>query len=517
MSNVFRVCQSIAALAMLIVASGCASVPPDHGRGVVDELVAERGRTTDAPTVELVAMLTERPLTAESAVRIALINNPDLQSSYASLGFGAADVYEAGRIRNPAFSGSFLGSNAASDGAQITLSLVVSFTDLITLRSRSRLSRGAFAALQQEVGGVVLGIAAKTERAYYRYVGAQQVAAMRGHISKASTLSAALAQRYLEAGNLTARHLAMEKAAASEARLKTLEADMAALEARTDLAGLLGISAGDPWKAPAALHPPLEAEDDLDHLIKLALETRLDLAAARTRADVLSDRLGVVSWTRWLGDLDAGIERERETDGTRLTGPAVSWEVPIFNQHQDALVRANTDMQLAINQVRRITLEVENGIRLAYAEVEAARARIEEFRTKLIPMRLETVERAQEELNFMLIGIFELIALKQDEYDAYQGYLEAITDYWLGRADLAMAAGRSLPSSAQLGDQIIDVEQLMQPEANNMDKDGMDIDGSGMGRMDHSGHQRRNEETSSDTGDESPNQSHQHHNKRGES
>ena len=31
----------------------------------------------------------------------------------------------------------------------------------------------------------------------------------------------------------------------------------------------------------------------------------------------------------------------------------------------------------------------------------------------------------------MLIGAFELIAIKQDEYDTYQGYLEAIGDYWV--------------------------------------------------------------------------------------
>ena len=81
-------------------------------------------------------------------------------------------------------------------------------------------------------------------------------------------------------------------------------------------------------------------------------------------------------------------------------------------------------MQIAFSEVRRIATDVDNRVRLAYAALENARARIAEYRDVLIPQRIETVARAQEEVNFMLIGIFELIALKQDEYDAYQGYLD---------------------------------------------------------------------------------------------
>lgn len=502
MDSAFRVSCFIATLA---VASGCANVPQDLGRGSVDDLVAERGQMIEAPADELLASLTSSPLSAESAVRIALINNPDLQSSYASLGFGAADVYEAGRIRNPILSGILLDTNVPGEGNQVTLGLVASFTDLITLRSRSRLSRGAFAALQQEVGAEVLAVAAATERAYYHYVGAQQVAALRHQVAKAGTLSAALAQRFRDAGNLAPRELAMEKAAASEARLRAIEADATSQEARTELAGLLGLSVADPWQAPAALQMPLEDEDELNRLLELALDARLDLAAARTRADVLADRLGVVNWTRWLGELDMGFEHERDTDGARLTGPTLDWEVPIFNQNQDEVTRAKADLQIAINEVRRLTIDVDNEVRLVYAKLEAARARVDEFRNGLIPQRIETVARAQEELNFMLIGVFELIALKQDEYDAFQGYLEAITDYWLARADLALATGRALPSTARIGDQRIDVDELINPDRGNMNMD----------RMDHSGHQGMNDEATDDNNVPPGSEDHRHHKKGG--
>ena len=485
-------------LLAVVLLGGCSSIPADLGRGEVNELVAARGQTVDENTGKLLETLTSAPLSAESAVRIALINNPELQASYASLGFGAADVYEAGRIRNPILSGVFLDTNAAGERDQVTYGLVVSFTDLITLPARKRLSRGAFAAMKQRVGADVLGVAAAAEKAYYEYVGVQQVAALRAQIANAGELSARLAQRFFDAGNLAPRELAMERATASEARLNALEAANAAFAARTELADVLGLSVGASWTAPAALRLPATDEDDLDTLLALARESRLDLAAARTNADVLADRLGVVNWTRWLGELDVGAERERDTDGSRLAGPTVDWEVPIFNQHRDAVLRADAEFQVAISEFRRATIDVDNSVRLASAALENMRARIREYRTTLIPQRVEAVARAQEEVNFMLIGIFELISLKQDEYDAYQGYLEAIRDYWLARADLALAVGASLPSTANIGTERIDVDQFVQPQSGGMDHSGHDMNGAmampeAAGDetdmpMDHSGH-----------------------------
>ena len=126
------------------------------------------------------------------------------------------------------------------------------------------------------------------------------------------------------------------------------------------------------------MHLPLQHEDELDALLALALNSRLDLAAARTQADVLADRLGVVNWTRWLGELDVGAERERETDGVKLTGPTIDWEVPIFNQHRDALLRADANLQVAIAEVHRLLTAVDNEVRLAHARVENAKARVQD-------------------------------------------------------------------------------------------------------------------------------------------
>ena len=268
--------------------------------------------------------------------------------------------------------------------------------------------------------------------------------------------------------------------------------------ARTALAQILGLSVADNWTVPAQLPLPVAQEDELESLLLLAEKSRLDLAASRAQAAVRADQLGVVNWTRWLGELDIGFERERESGGGSLSGPSLAWEVPIFNQHEDAMLRADTELQIAINDVRRITLDVDNSVRLAYANVDNARARVVEYQDVLIPQRVATVSSAQQEFSYMLIGAFELIALKQDEYDTYQGYLEAIGDYWVARAELGLATGTTLPSNAQIGAESIDAQQFIKPAAGAMDHSAhgsMSGGASGMKDekpkptpMDHSGH-----------------------------
>ena len=85
--------------------AGCTSIPDDLGKSDVEALLNDRGVQTpeesQIDSKEYIDSLSSEALTADSAVRIALANNPKLKTTYAELGIAAADVYEAGRIHNP--------------------------------------------------------------------------------------------------------------------------------------------------------------------------------------------------------------------------------------------------------------------------------------------------------------------------------------------------------------------------------------------------------------------------------
>ncbi len=485
----------ITTIAIFLFLAGCTSIPKDLGRSDVNALISERGVPIESDMAtdkaDYIGTLLANPLTSDSAIRIALANNPQLKATYASLGIAAADVYEAGRIRNPVFSFTSLDSNVSGEMNQKTFGLILSFTDLITLPSRKRFAEGEFAAMKESISAEIVNVAAETEVAFYEFVAAKQVAALRTQIARAGELSLQLAKRYFDAGNLTPRELALEQAAASETKLAALEANAEAYGKRVELANLLGLSAAGNWTAPAKLPVPLAHEDDIDGLIKIAQQSRLDLAAARKRTDLLADRLGVTNWTRWLGELDFSIEHERDTDGADLTGPAIEWEVPIFTQNRDKPLRASAELKMAIAEVERLMVTIENGVRAAHVATLSAKDRVHEYQQQLIPARIEIVERAQEEEAFMLIGIFELLETKKDEYDAYKSYLVSVRDYWMARSELARAVGNTLPSSAHIGKEVLNVEDYIAPES---------------GEVDHTGHGDMQTETQSNE-----NGAHHHH------
>ncbi|NNC67000.1 MAG: TolC family protein [Gammaproteobacteria bacterium] len=480
-------------VAVLILLTGCTSIPDDLGRSEVNILLSKRGipvnESTTVTKQELLDSLTSKPLTSESAVRIALVNNPHMHATYAELGIAAADVYEAGRMRNPVFHFSSLDTNESGERNLTTFGLIASFTDLITLSSRKRYAAGEFSAMKQSVGAEVLAMAAEVESAFYHFVAAKQVAALRAQIAKSGAISLELAQRYYDAGNLSSREYAMEHASASELQLVSLEAEADAYEKRTELATLLGLSVVDDWDSPAQLPVPLKNEDDIDELLELAKDCRLDLAAANTRAELLANKLGVTNWTRFLGDLNVGIEHERESDGAELTGPALEWEISIFTQNRDQYLRVNAELKKAIAEVQYLTVAIENDVHLAHTATQNSKARLNEYRKKLIPARIESVERAQEEENFMLIGTFELLETKREEYDTYQGYLEVVRDYWLARTELANAIGTTLPSNVHIGDEQLDVKEYIAPKDSIMDHSGHNT----QPEVDHSSHEMQPE------------------------
>ena len=452
------------ALAGLSVLTGCASLPRERGYAETAALVdARTGRAANLPqeAVEPVtrAPVPREPLDIEQAVRLAFERNPRVREAYARLGVGRADLEEARRIANPTFGYAYL--DARGDGSQITRSVSVGLADLLLLPARKRFAEGELERLQASVAADLVDLAAQVEAAWYENVSARQVATMRDVVARAAEHSAELAQRFFRAGNIDRLQLERELAAAAQARIDAVRAQADALRARGTLAGLLSLPLTSPWRTTERLAEPPAVSTDADAIVRQALDQRLDLAAARQEVALLEDALGITRRWRWLGAIDVGYERESEIDGTVLRGPSLSLQLPIFNQSQGAVARARADLDAARARLDALALAVSNDASLGLERLAVTREIAERYRTALVPHREAIVARSQEQVNFMLIGVFELIVAKQDEYDAYQAYLEAVRDYWVARSDLRRLAGGRLPDDGTALEPTIGVESIL--------------------------------------------------------
>ncbi len=474
-------------LLLALSLTGCASLrtqPPDAS---INSLLQERGgpsaewseyRNSPADTATINEWILS-PIGPDTAVKIAMLRSPKLQQEYARLGLARSDVLEAVQISNPSIS--LLRQNQSpGDGVQRTLGFSLPLADLILLPSRTRLAHADFERARFDTAKAVFDVALDVESAWYAYVGAQQVADMRTAVSNASNVSMELAERFYAAGNISELQLNQERAAASEARLDAGAAMVEAAQRRLALNNLMGLDSNEyPWAALDRLPLPVASEDEPETLIAIAREKNLQLLAARQQLVVMQSSYKATRNWRWLGATGVGYEREKEADGTRLSGPSLDLELPIFNQGQAKMARAQALLADAQARLRQAELSIENDIRANANAVRAHGESIGIYRNSLIPQRETVLARSQQEQNFMLIGVFELIQAKAREYDAYQGYLEAVRDYWQSRVELTRSVGERLPSDASKKETTPSVEDILKP------KDG--IEG-----MDHSGHDMSN-------------------------
>ncbi len=469
-------------LASWIVLGGCAAVPPDRGLSDVATSVSERGLKLpahDSAAVDVqvhIEALLAAPLTLDSATSVALLRNPALRLEFATLGFAQSDVLQASRLSNPTLSLEALSSSRSSEQSQITFGLVQNFTDVLFWGARNRIAKGGLDRTKLLVGARLQNLAADVAAAYYATVGAQQIVQTRAAIGVAAGAASDLAQRFYGAGNLNERDWRLEQAAATEAQLALDAASADAKAARTSLNRLMGLDAGAfEWRVDAALRYPVVDEIPVEQLRTLALESRLDRSAKQREVAVATDVRKLARSARWLGVVDVGVVRERETDGSHLVGPTVSLQLPLFDQGQGSLVRADALVEQAHAELAALDIDITNDVTQAYDRMLAARERAARSQLELIPQRQAVVARTVELQNYMIVGQFELLVARQQEYDAYQLHMEALRDYWLARVELGRLVGAALPSDARIGaDQ---VSPILLPKA-----------GSSVPRDAHDGH-----------------------------
>lgn len=460
--------HGVLVFAIGMLASGCASLaaPPSEtslnallqARGGPAISAAEAGGEAEEHFVE--NMLSE-PLGIDGAVRIAMLKSPQLQQHLASLGLARADVLEAVEIGNPGISFSRL-KQSPGDGVQRTLGFALPLADVLLAPSRSRLAKADFERARLETAKAVFDLALDVESAWYGYISAQQVAEMRAAVANAAQLSADLAERFHAAGNISELQLTQERASASEARIQAGQANIEAAQRRLLLNNLMGLdSRKSPWTAQDRMPLPPDSDDDPTLLIGIARERNLALLAARQQLQVMDAIDKSHARWRWFGGPELGYERERDANGERLKGPSLSLELPIFNQGQARRAKTKSMKDLSQARLREAELAVENSIQAQAGVLQMQREAVSVFREALIPQREKILQRSQQEQNFMLIGVFELIQAKAKEYDAYQGYLEAIRDYWQARVALTRTVGERLPSDAGIRESAPTVKAIL--------------------------------------------------------
>jgi cobalt-zinc-cadmium efflux system outer membrane protein len=119
----------------------------------------------------------------------------------------------------------------------------------------------------------------------------------------------------------------------------------------------------------------------------------------------------------------------------------VTLSLPIFDQGQASVARVRALRRQSEHRLDALAVEVRSQVRIARDRVVLSRKLADGYRSALVPLRERIVALSQQQYDAMLLGVYQLIAAKQNEVDAYREYIEAVRDYWVARSDLERAVG----------------------------------------------------------------------------
>jgi cobalt-zinc-cadmium efflux system outer membrane protein len=440
----------------LLLASVLSARPPaeDLPFGRVERAVQERTRGTvrwekdqaaRQQTLEQVRQLLRRPISINSAVGIALLNNQSLQATFEEVGLSAADLQEAGTIPNPRFNLSARFPDKPPSGTDLEYSGAIDFLNILMIPLKRRVAKEQLEAAAFRVADETLKLIAEVKIAFYQLQASQELLTRFQLAAETTAAALDLAQRQHQAGNITDLALAQQQITSSRSRLANTMAEAEIRRDREKLDTLMGLWGADTNWQNAGNLPPVPSTDLFPKgLERLAVTQRLDLQAAYLQVTALAKALGLTKDFRFLGALEFGVDSERQSDSQTITGPTFAIELPIFNQGQARIARSEATLRQAQKKLEALVVEVRSQVRELLGELESKREIARYYREVLLPDEARILRQNILNYNAMAIGNFELFTAKAEETETEREAIDATKEYWITRAELERAVGGNL-------------------------------------------------------------------------
>lgn len=379
-------------------------------------------------------------INADSAIQIALLNNPKIQAVFEDLGVARADLVEAGLLSNPSFSLEVRYPNVKGLQPNIEYLITSSLLDIFLIPLRTRLAATEFEQTKLKVSNEILNLAFDVRETYYELVTENKKIK---HIESAVELTRIISDivsKQIDIGNVKPLEFQLAQSRLLEAELELAKSQAEMIRLREKLNRLLGFNEEICLILPEELDEIDYQGFDICILEFIALEERLDLQVARFEIARLSRMLGLKDWWTYT-NFQGGLAGEREADGTSLIGPGLSGELPIFNYGQAARIRLFAQLRQAQNRLAELQIQVRSEVREAHKLLMSYLKIINDYQNRLLPMQGKITASSEELYNVMGLGVDKLIENKRQEVVAYQNYIESIKKYLVARVALDRALG----------------------------------------------------------------------------
>ncbi|MDP2273196.1 MAG: TolC family protein [Archangium sp.] len=437
-----------------LLAAGCATTGLNEDLASIRRTVTARAAVAefDLPRLETpeavpeeVDRLLEQPLTADAAVRLALINNREARASLAEIGIARGQFMQAGLVPNPEVEFELRDPGGDQQPIQIDIGLELNLTATFLAPLRAGVASAALDAERWKAAGALLDLTWSTRVAYYEAQALQQKLDLRLRAFASQQASYETALELSRVGNLPALALANELAAVELSRVQVAEAENALLDGREALTRKLGLTGSRTrWTFADQLPVPKEVPTG-DAVEAKAIEASLELAELFSRAEAASRKVGMAKTEAWLPHLSAGFHGERDANLWELGGH-VTVGLPIFDRAQGRQLSARSEYDGLRARAEGQALQVRSAVRMTLNRVESAGRRARHYAERLVPARQQQLEQTVLQYNAMQVGVFQVLSAQREVTEAAISQVDATLDAWKARAALELLlAGRSTP------------------------------------------------------------------------
>jgi cobalt-zinc-cadmium efflux system outer membrane protein len=450
-----------------LMIAGCATVHPrpDYDRAAARITGATGQAEVYQPGDEeacaaRVDELLEGGITADEAVQICLLNNPSLQAAFMDIGVARADLVQAGLLSNPSLSAAV---RLPSGGglANVNAGLAQNIADLWQIPPRKRAAERLLDRTILDLARRAASLAAEAKAAYFQAVGAQERHAIgQQNLGVAKTLLD-LAQARQQAGAATELDTNLSRSSVLQAELAVESDRLAAADRRRTLATLLGLTSNadslvllDPLPEVPTTLP------DVEHLVEVAMSSRLDLRAAEQTVAAAEAEL-LKQYRRVFPRVDVGLELERgerKAQGGRdvladtarasianggltapeiqprsarrrhtdlIIGPSLNLELPFFDQNQAQIAKARFAYEQADKTLEALERSVSQEVRGAVDKLQTAWKVAQVYRDRSIPLAQSNLDLSRDAYQAGRASFLTVLEAQRVFLDSRARYIDA--------------------------------------------------------------------------------------------
>lgn len=353
------------------------------------------------------------PLTIESAVRIALLNNRDLQAVYETLGIEKANLAQAGLLTNPAFSLSWRFSTAPAVPDIVDWGLLQNLLETLLIPLKKRVAAHELEAAKLMVAARILDVIGRTKIAFYMMLAEEEAWKLKEQELLALECTSEAAERLFQAGNIKELEVNGRRTAYEAAKIEAADIEMRVLDAREELNRLMGLWGTQIcWNAEGSLPDMLPCSwTDVENR---AIANNLDLREARSRLSAIAAAVGVDISRTVFPQAEIGANGERE-DGNWFIGPAFALSIPIFDLGKAAAAAGQAEVFRQWNMYTAMAVDIRSAARSMRLHLLNAARQWRHYREKIIPLAEKTLALTLLQHNAMQLGVLDLLDAKREE------------------------------------------------------------------------------------------------------